>query len=327
MAITHCKDFFAPEHAADHRAFGFTGSAPAGRARNHPMDPAGEEDPGTYVERQQRRNGGRVRRASGGPAIEPGSTEDFWTRDDTGAPGEIGVVAKDAAGKTDWPETERISANNYDDSLREKYPSSLDKPARKGGKPMFTDKSEFGSPPQAKARGGRVKGYQFGGMVDGAPSGRPEASMPPQGQPTGALSRATISLPAIDAMQTMGKVAQAGKAAGARQAVNAIANAARLRRAAPQAMPAAQTATAATPMPAPAQQGIPGMKHGGPLSAKQRHALPASSFALPGERYPINDPNHARNALARVSQHGSPEEKSRVRAAVHRRYPGIGEKG
>ena len=50
--------------------------------------------------------------------------------------------------------------------------------------------------------------------------------MPPQGQPTGALSRATISLPAIDAMQTMGKVAQAGKAAGARQAVNAVNDAA-----------------------------------------------------------------------------------------------------
>ena len=40
--------------------------------------------------------------------------------------------------------------------------------------------------------------------------------------------------------------------------------------------------------------------------------------------YPINDPNHARNALARVAQHGSPAEQAKVRAAVHRRYPGIG---
>ena len=62
------------------------------------------------------------------------------------------------------------------------------------------------------------------------------------------------------------------------------------------------------------------------LSAKQRHALPKSMFALPGERYPINDTNHARNALARVSQHGSPSEKKRVRAAVHRKYPSIGKK-
>lgn len=60
------------------------------------------------------------------------------------------------------------------------------------------------------------------------------------------------------------------------------------------------------------------------LTAAQRHALPAKSFALPGERYPINDPNHARNALARVSQYGTPEEKERVRAAVHRKYPSIG---
>jgi hypothetical protein len=60
------------------------------------------------------------------------------------------------------------------------------------------------------------------------------------------------------------------------------------------------------------------------LTTKKRNALPESTFALPGRRYPINDPNHARNALARVSQHGSPSEKSKVRAAVHRKYPTIG---
>lgn len=69
-----------------------------------------------------------------------------------------------------------------------------------------------------------------------------------------------------------------------------------------------------------------GRKDGGALSTKERNALPGKSFALPGRRYPINDPNHARNALSRVSQHGSPEEKSKVRGAVHRKYPGIGEK-
>lgn len=62
----------------------------------------------------------------------------------------------------------------------------------------------------------------------------------------------------------------------------------------------------------------------GPLDAKRRNALPGKSFALPGRRYPINDPNHARNALSRVSQHGSPEEKKEVRAAVHRKFPSIG---
>ncbi len=62
------------------------------------------------------------------------------------------------------------------------------------------------------------------------------------------------------------------------------------------------------------------------LTTKQRKKLPAKDFALSGGRYPINDPNHARNALARVSQHGTPEQKAKVRAAVHRKYPSIGKK-
>lgn len=62
------------------------------------------------------------------------------------------------------------------------------------------------------------------------------------------------------------------------------------------------------------------------LSARQRRKLPDSAFAIPEKRaYPIQDKAHARNALARVSQFGSAEEKKRVRAAVHRRYPNIGE--
>lgn len=65
---------------------------------------------------------------------------------------------------------------------------------------------------------------------------------------------------------------------------------------------------------------------GGPLTAKKRGALKSSTFALPGRRYPINDANHARNALARVSGNGTPEEKAKVRSAVHRKYPGIGKK-
>jgi hypothetical protein len=61
------------------------------------------------------------------------------------------------------------------------------------------------------------------------------------------------------------------------------------------------------------------------LSYEHRKELPKSSFAEPGSRsYPINDENHARNALARVSQFGSESEKARVRAAVHRKYPHIG---
>jgi hypothetical protein len=62
------------------------------------------------------------------------------------------------------------------------------------------------------------------------------------------------------------------------------------------------------------------------LTAKTRKALPRDAFAMPGGRYPIHDASHARNALARVSQYGDPEEKKRVRGAVKSRYPGIMQK-
>ena len=61
------------------------------------------------------------------------------------------------------------------------------------------------------------------------------------------------------------------------------------------------------------------------LSYAARKKLPRSGFAFPGTRkYPLPDISHGRNALGRVSQFGSSSEKARVRAAVHRRYPGIG---
>jgi hypothetical protein len=70
------------------------------------------------------------------------------------------------------------------------------------------------------------------------------------------------------------------------------------------------------------------------LKMAQRKRLPSSSFALPGKgegpsgkgagSYPIPDKAHARNALARVSQHGSSAEKARVRAKVKAKFPGIG---
>jgi hypothetical protein len=60
------------------------------------------------------------------------------------------------------------------------------------------------------------------------------------------------------------------------------------------------------------------------LTTAKRNKLPSKSFAVPSkDGYPINDPSHARNALARVSQHGSPVEKKQVRAAVRRKYPSI----
>jgi hypothetical protein len=60
-----------------------------------------------------------------------------------------------------------------------------------------------------------------------------------------------------------------------------------------------------------------------PLTTKARNALPTKSFAGPDRSYPIQDTSHARNALSRVSQHGSSELKKEVRAKVARKYPGI----
>ena len=55
------------------------------------------------------------------------------------------------------------------------------------------------------------------------------------------------------------------------------------------------------------------------LTSEARNHLKKGSFVFPGERsYPIEDINHARNALARSS--GKPEE-AKVRAAVYKKYP------
>lgn len=60
------------------------------------------------------------------------------------------------------------------------------------------------------------------------------------------------------------------------------------------------------------------------LTTAERNALPASAFVFPKQRgYPIHDEAHARDALSRVAQNGSPDEKAKVRAAVKKRYPGI----
>src|SRR5262252_508406 len=66
------------------------------------------------------------------------------------------------------------------------------------------------------------------------------------------------------------------------------------------------------------------------LSQAQRNKLPSKSFALPGKgegpkgkgsgSYPIPDRGHARAALSRVSQFGSPAEKATVRAKVKSKF-------
>lgn len=62
------------------------------------------------------------------------------------------------------------------------------------------------------------------------------------------------------------------------------------------------------------------------LTTNGRKQIATKNFAGPDRSYPIDIPNRARNALSRVSQNGSPAVKAEVRAKVHYKYPGIGEK-
>jgi len=56
---------------------------------------------------------------------------------------------------------------------------------------------------------------------------------------------------------------------------------------------------------------------------------PAGSYALPGggpggaDAYPINTRARGANALARVTQDGTPAEQAKVRAAVKAKYPDL----
>jgi hypothetical protein len=60
------------------------------------------------------------------------------------------------------------------------------------------------------------------------------------------------------------------------------------------------------------------------LSSARRNALPGKSFVFPGSRkFPIPDASHARNALSRAAAKG-PSTEATVRAAVKRKFPGIG---
>jgi hypothetical protein len=62
------------------------------------------------------------------------------------------------------------------------------------------------------------------------------------------------------------------------------------------------------------------------LSGEKRKSLAAKSFAEPEKKkYPIEDKAHARNALSRVAQSGTPAEKAKVKRAVKKKYPSIGQ--
>jgi len=74
--------------------------------------------------------------------------------------------------------------------------------------------------------------------------------------------------------------------------------------------------------------GSPALKRGAKkvaevLSTNAREHVAEKNFAGPKESYPIPDETHARNALSRVSQFGSPEVQKRVRNKVYSKYPGL----
>jgi len=76
------------------------------------------------------------------------------------------------------------------------------------------------------------------------------------------------------------------------------------------------------------------VKNAAELTTAGRKHIATKNFAIkskaqtPSEKaesgnYPIHDIAHARNALARVAQHGSPEEIAKVRRAVYAKYPSL----
>jgi hypothetical protein len=55
-----------------------------------------------------------------------------------------------------------------------------------------------------------------------------------------------------------------------------------------------------------------------------RKAMSPKQFGLPRQKkYRIDDLAHARNALARVAQHGTPAEQRQVRRRVFAKFPSL----
>lgn len=174
------------------------------------------------------------------------------------------------------------------------------------------------------AQGGRAKRYADGGGADapvyppeqlpGAPTVKPKAQVvPAQSRESAAYQQGLLHGARLGAkMATQHVLGSAAKAQQSRMAPGAPA--------APAAPPMAP------PMPAgPPAGAAPPMARGGHITASQRHALPRGDFALSGERYPIDTPGRARSALSRASANASSAQQKTIKAAVHRKYPKIGQ--
>jgi hypothetical protein len=79
------------------------------------------------------------------------------------------------------------------------------------------------------------------------------------------------------------------------------------------------------PKPASKLPKLPHFSEGGDvLDPNARAHIADKNFALPSQhKYPIHDIEHARNALARVAQYGTPQEQAVVRRQVHSHYPSL----
>jgi hypothetical protein len=60
------------------------------------------------------------------------------------------------------------------------------------------------------------------------------------------------------------------------------------------------------------------------LTAADRKKIPTKDFALPGRKEPIKDKSHAKAALTMGMRDKSSSQKATIRAAVHRKFPELG---
>lgn len=63
------------------------------------------------------------------------------------------------------------------------------------------------------------------------------------------------------------------------------------------------------------------------MTSAKRSKMKSSTFGLAGKRkYPLDTKGRAKNALARVAQHGTKAEQKAVRAKAVKRYPSLAKK-
>ena len=59
------------------------------------------------------------------------------------------------------------------------------------------------------------------------------------------------------------------------------------------------------------------------LTAAKRNKIPTKDFSGPDRSYPIEDMDHAKSALGRVSEFGTEGLKAAVRAKVYKKFPSL----